>query len=113
MYIKHQLQKDTATVTANNVLNRTTANAQHQLLNDKFFAYGNRVLDSPNDPFDLSLGNILNSNTNNSNANNLERIRPRTDVVPYKRSQHQPNRNDLPLMSELLLANTEQNKNSI
>ena len=92
----------------------------HQHVNEKFFTHGNNVIDNSNDLFDLSFGNI----TSNNDSNNLERIRPRTDILPYKpnnnmannnqfQKRYELNKNDLPLMSELLLANTEHNKNSI
>jgi hypothetical protein len=101
--------------------------------NDRLLANENRMFDNNNnnnntsDLFDLSLfngtfnennstashNNSFKNSLNNSKSsnNNLGRIAPQIDIFSYKNKYRA--QNDLPLMSEFLLANTDQERDSI
>ena len=121
----------TTTTTMASVLNRKNLNGNQ--FNDRLFANENRLFDNNNnnlsDLFDLSLNGTFNENNNNNanhnnsfknslnnskssnNNNNLGRIAPQADTFSLKNKYRA--QNDLPLMSEFLLANTDQDRNSI
>ena len=120
----------TPATTMASVLNRKNLNGNQ--FNDRLFANEKILFDNNNnnmsDLFDLSLNGTFNDNNNNNNANhnnsfktslnnskssnnNLGRIAPQAETFSLKNRYRA--QNDLPLMSEFLLANTDEDRNSI